>query len=687
MLPARNDFKSNKCLDFVSLSLQTIERREWWLWICATIVTLVLTAGIITFILPGTGGLADDSVPYQLHDWIRGLVALVVMFDIYTVYQHLQLNRLRLALAEREQLFRLITEHAADMISLVGSDGRALYASPAYEKVLGYSQDELRASPGIEHIHPDDRERIVEALKRTRETGRGQQLEYRIRHKNGSWHTLESTGAAIKDSKGNVEGFVIVNRDITDRKRMEEMLVHNSLHDSLTNLPNRNLFLDRIEHALNLSKRRTEYQFAVLFIDIDEFKIINESLGHAVGDELLVQITARLSESLRDVDVMEPVAASDGNEGSSHTLSRLGGDEFSILLEDVQDPSDAVRAAEAILQRLAIPISISNVEIVVSASIGITLGSSARSGASDLLRNAEIAMHRAKHVGKGRYQLFESSMHSSVVMRLELETKLRRGIENGEMRVHYQPIVDSKTGKLARVEALSRWQTANGLVPPGEFIRAADQSGLILPINRALLREGCKQVVNWQREFPCEPPLMLTANVAAKQFMHPTLVADVQAALLESGLSPRSLELEIVETVAMGDPVRAGKVITDLKTLGVRIGIDDFGTGYSSLGRLKNLPVDSLKVDRSFVSSLDESEASLEIVRTIIHLAHSLGLDVVSEGVETEAQLELVTLLGSDLVQGYLFAKPQDPAQITIMMRESAGLVLQPQLLALSIHA
>ncbi len=655
--------------EFIPAHFRSIERREWWLWGFATVVTLVLTIGIVTFILPGVASGRDAVQSDELRDWAKGLTALVVIFDLYTIYQRLQLSGLRRVLSERQQLFRLITEHAADMISLVDSDGRSLYASPAYEKVLGYTLDELKVHPGIEQVHPDDRDRIREALRVTRQTGRGQTMEYRIRHKDGSWRTLESTGAAIKDSKGKIENLVIVNRDITDRKRMETLLVHNSLHDALTGLPNRTLFLDRVEHSLSISKRRTEYEFAVLLIDVDEFKIINESMGHALGDEALVEIAARLLDALRET-TSQHTASSHTNDMTSYTLARFGGDEFSILLE-IHNPTDAIRVADAIQQKLAVPISITgNNGVAISGSIGITFGASARAGAADLLRNAEIAMHRAKRAGKACYRVFESSMHFVAVRRLELEAKLRKAIERDEIKVHYQPIIFAASGKVARVEALSRWESPEGMVLPADFIRVADESGLILPINRALLREACIQVMRWQRELSSELPLMLSANVAPKQFFHPTLVADVETALAESGLPPDSLELEIVETVAMGDPMQASKVIAELKALGVRVGIDDFGTGYSSLGRLKSLSVDTVKIDRSFVATIQDDEASFAIVRAIIELARSLRLEIVVEGIETEQQLDRLLLLGPDMLQGYLFAKPQSASQMTELLQK-----------------
>ncbi len=435
---------------------------------------------------------------------MRGLAALVLLFDFYTVYQHFQLHRMRRQLAERDQLFQLISENAADMIALVGSDGRRLYNSPAYERVLGYSAEDLKTTSSFDQVHPDDRPRVLKAAENARLSGHGERLEYRIRHKDGSWRTLESTASPIRDAKGQTDKLVIVNRDITERKRAEEMLAHNAFHDGLTNLPNRALFLDRLQHALTLSKRHSHYKFAVLLIDIDEFKIVNDSLGHSAGDELLIKIGQRLKDAVRRADTVSRPRTNGVPDKpiNDDTLARLGGDEFTILLDDIRDPIEAVRVAERVQNELATPFSVNQQEIVISASIGIAASTSPHTQAEDLLRDADIAMYRAKRTGKARCEVSDTAMHASAVKRLKLETDLRKALDQGEFRVYYQPIVSLQTAKITGFEALTRWQRPEGVLPPSEFIAVAEEIGLIIPMNRQLRREACMQLQSWQTEFP-----------------------------------------------------------------------------------------------------------------------------------------------------------------------------------------
>src|ERR1051326_1932352 len=362
----------------------------------------------------------------------------------------MQLHRIRRQLAERDQLFQLISENAADMIALVDKNGHRIYNSPAYEKVLGYSPEDLQHTSSFDQIPPDDRPRVMQAAEKARQTGQGERVEYRIRHKNGNWRTVESTASAIRDTKGETEQLVIVNRDITERKRAEEMLVHNAFHDGLTNLPNRALFLDRLQHALTLSKKHVNYKFAVMLIDIDEFKIINDSLGHGAGDELLIEIGKRLQESVRRADlVSRPRGA--GRLSDDSTLARLGGDEFTILLDDIRDAIEAVRVAERIQAELAAPFTVNGQEVVISASIGIASSTTPHTEAEHLLRDADIAMYRAKQAGKKRCEVFDTGMHATALRRLTLETDLRKAVEQGEFRVFYQPIISLASGRITEI--------------------------------------------------------------------------------------------------------------------------------------------------------------------------------------------------------------------------------------------
>ena len=653
--------------------MQQVETREWWLWGFAVTVTLVLTVGIVSLTFPGNHFLRNSDW-LDLREWVRGLACLVLMFDIYTVYQQLQLQRIRRELTERNQLFEVITENAADMIAVVDGTGNRLYNSPAYQKVLGYSSEELKLTSSVEQIHPEDQPRVLEAAEKAKVTGRGERLEYRMRHKDGTWRNLESVATAIPNEQGQIERLVIVNRDITDRKRAEVALAHNALHDSLTDLPNRALFLDRVRHVLALSHRHTSYKFAVLFIDLDEFKVVNDSLGHAAGDALLIQIARRLSASIRGVDtisrsVLMQTASQVANEGS---LARVGGDEFTILLEDIRDCGDAIRVAERLQERLIIPFVVERQEVVIAASIGIAFCATSYTNSEDLIRDAEIAMYRAKREGKARCQVFDAEMHIVAVKRLQLETDLRRALELGEFRVHYQPIVSLQSGRIAGFEALSRWQRPEGLLSPAHFIQ------IILPMNRLLLREACLQLRAWQSEFPADPPLTMSVNITPREFAQPDLVAQIKTILSEVEIQPSSINVEITETIAMADSQRSSLVLSELKALGVHISIDDFGTGYSSLSRLQGFPVDTLKVDRSFISKIDTDGETRKIVRIIIMLAHNLGLKVVAEGAETAKQVELLKQLKCELVQGYFFARPGDHAAAQALLMNTYSLAARP---------
>ena len=644
----------------LTFGMRQVEGREWWLWGSAVAVTLVLTFAIISLTFPGFRQPLDSVYSLNLKEWVRGLAALVLLFNIYTIYQHLQLQRIRRQLAEREQIFQLITENAADMIAVIDRSGKRLYNSPAYQKILGYGPEELAATSSLDQIHPDDRARVQEASAKASTTGRGEQLEYRIRHKDGSWRFLESTASAIRDNEGQTTGLVIVNRDITQRKRAEERLAHQAFHDSLTDLPNRALFLDRLQRSVAVSRRHLDFKFAVLFIDIDEFKVFNDSLGHTAGDSLLVQIANRLSAGLRGSDTVSRPCIGEEAElfAGESTLARPGGDEFAVLIEELHDPSDAIRVAERIQQRLATPFRFNDQEIVLSVSIGIAFSNGGGTEAQDVLRDAEIAMYRAKSGGKARCEVFDQAMHAGAIKRLQLETDLRKAIELNQFCVYYQPVVSLRTGRIVGFETLSRWQRPEGLIMPGEFIAVADETGIILAINRQLLRDACLQLLSWQTLFPCDPPLSVNVNIAPKQFAQPELAAEIGKTLQETGLTPSCLNLEITETIAMADADRSAVVLSEFKALGVRLDIDDFGTGYSSLSRLQRFPVDALKIDRSFTSRVDTDPETAEIVRIIVMLAHGLHLKVVAEGVETEAQAAFLTEIGCELAQGYLYSKP-----------------------------
>ena len=645
-----------------------IDIREWWLWILAVVVTLVLLAGIVALTIPGFN-LGASTDWFDLTQAVRGLAALVLIFDVYTLYQHFQLQRIRRALAERDQLFQLITENAADLIAVVDTQGRRLYNSPAYQRVLGYTEEELK-SPSLDQIHPDDQQRVMEAGQKAHTTGRGERLEYRIRHKDGSWRVLESTASAVKNNKGETTKLVIVNRDITQRKRAEELLAHNAFHDTLTTLPNRALFVDRLDHALTLAKRHSDYKFAVFIIDVDEFKVFNDSLGHANGDQLLIEISKRLTTSLRNIDTISRSNLTKRREvpKPDDTLARLGGDEFTVLLDDIRNPSDAIRVAQRIQEKWDAPFIINGQEVVVTISVGIALSDVAYSSADDLLRDAEIAMYRAKQSGKGSFEIFDPNKHASAFQRLKLETDIRKGLEQGEFKVFYQPIVSLKNGRIIGFEALSRWQRPTGIVPPNEFIAVADESGLIIPMNRQLMQDAARQLKSWQEQFPSDPNLYMSVNITSKQFALPNLSSEIAQIVEKAGLKPQDFQLEITETITMTDPIHALTLLTQLREFGFRISIDDFGTGYSSLSRLQRFPADSLKIDRAFISKMDTDADSEQIVKLIVTLGHQLRMKVVGEGTETEDHVNRLKNMDCEMAQGYFFSKPVDDQAISQLL-------------------
>jgi PAS domain S-box-containing protein len=658
--------------------MQRMEAREWWLWGFAVAVTLLLVFAVITLTFSTNQLLRDEIYARDLRDWVRGLTALVLMFDIYTIYQHLQIHRMRRQIAHHDRLFQLITENAADLIAVIDTNGRRLYSSPAYQKLLGYSADDLKGTPHLEQIHPDDRERVIRAAEKANTTGLGERLEYRIRHKDGSWRVLESTTNVIRDAKGNIDGLVVVNRDITERRLVEEALAHSAFYDGLTNLPNRTLLVDRIGRALTMSHRHSAFQFGILCIDIDGFKVVNDSLGHVSGDALLIQIAERLSASLRRSDTISRPLLTEQNKATAGTttLARPGGDEFIVLAEELHDPSDAVRIADRVQEKLAYPFDVNGHEIVITASIGIAFSGNASTEPEGVLRDAEIAMYRAKRAGKARSQVFDHAMHAEALKRLQLETDLRKAVENEEFRAFYQPIVSLEDRRIVGFEALLRWQRPEGIVMPNDFIPLADETGIILSINRQIFPEACRQLRKWQGLFAAGPPLFLSVNISPTQFAQADLASQISQLLAETAIDPRSVALEITETIAMADAQRSAAVLADLKALGVKINIDDFGTGYSSLSRLQGFHVDTLKVDRAFVCRIDNDREIYEIVRSIVMLAHNLGLQVIAEGVETEAQLELLKKIGCERGQGYLFSKPADPVTISNLLANNAAEIM-----------
>jgi diguanylate cyclase (GGDEF)-like protein len=457
---------------------------------------------------------------------------------------------------------------------------------------------------------------------------------------------------------------------VIERRRAEDKLVHDALHDPLTQLGNRKLFLDRLQHLLQRAQRAPDSHFAVLFVDLDRFKSINDGLGHQSGDQLIIGTADRLSSCLRQTDLVVRDAAL----ADQHLVARLGGDEFVILLDRIGSAERAIVVAERIMQVLAEPFEVAGQRVFVTASVGIALSASGYTDVEDILRDADIAMYHAKQTGRARWVMFDQTMQLAAVRRLQLEADLRGALAQDELFLHYQPIVSPRDGRVSGFEALLRWRhPAHGLVPPNEFIPVAEEIGLIEPIGAWVLEQACRQLRAWQRDH--DPRLDMSVNVSAVQFTGGDLLGVVRRVLQETGIAPASLKLELTESAVMADAEHALSIFAQLKALGVRVSLDDFGTGYSSLSYLRRLPIDTLKIDRSFVSQLDRFDDKRQIVEVVMMLARALDLDVVAEGVETDAELQLLRDMGSDFVQGYFYYRPltAEAAEQALVEQGQAG--------------
>src|SRR5579872_65497 len=578
---------------------------------------------------------------------------------VFAMGEEIRIFIIRREAKKRDELFKIVTENAADMIALVDVKGNRLYNSPAYKRILGYSSAELGETSAFEQIHPDDRFKVLQAAREARATGIGRKLEYRIRHKDRSWRVLESVAGTIRNEKGEVVKLVIVNRDITERKRAEELAEHNSFHDGLTGLPNRQLFLDRLQHLFERAQRHAEHQFAVLFVDLDGFKVFNDTMGPTVGDHVIVEIGQRLGSCLRSEDTVS--RPQDELVTRNAVLSRMGGDEFTVLLENVTDPSGPMRVANRILASIAAILIVEGREVTTSASIGVALSTPSHKCAEDLLQDADVAMRRAKALGGGRCEVFDEAMHTRAVHRLKLEAELLEALHQKEFRVCYQPVVDLQTKHIVAFEALLRWQhPEQGLISPFKFINTAEDTGLLLAIGEWLILEACRQLRIWRGEHPSHATVGISVNLSAKQFADVRLIPQLQSILRDTDIEPARLQLEISEAIASNDFKLAVEVLSHLKHVGIGIVLDDFGKGNSSLSELRRLPVDTLKIDRSLIGEMLADRTAYDTVDLILVLAQKLKVKVVATGVEQSKQLEALRELGCNFGQGYLFSEPVD---------------------------
>ena len=560
---------------------------------------------------------------------------------------------------EREQQFRSLIHNASDIIVIIDRRGVVRFHTPSLSTALGYPLDEVLDASILSVIHPGDKQVTFDRIANLTQSpaGTGTTISVRVQHRDGSWRSFEAEATNLLQDP-HVAGIVFSARDITDRVELAAQLERQALYDPLTGLANRGLFLNRVEHAVAACERMDAARVpTVLFIDLDDFKTINDSLGHVSGDELLVAVAERLSLCLRRVD----------------TAARLGGDEFAILIQDAADPETATSVAQRILEVLALPLSLAAVDVAVSASIGIARADGTCS-AQELLRNADVAMYAAKSRGKNRFELFDSSMHQRALHRLGLKADLNQALERQELFVAYQPIVDLRTGDICGFEALLRWQhPERGLISPLDFIWFAEETGLIVPIGKFVLDQACAQARLVQAH---RSDLGVSVNVSGAQLRHPGIVDDIASALANAELPPECLTVELTESVLMHDTDATIDVLHRIKALGVRVAVDDFGTGYSSLGYLRRFPVDVLKIDRSFVMDLGHGANRSTLTRGIVNLARSLHVETVAEGIEDADQLADLRTLECNLGQGYYFARPLTAAGLQELLQSGNSTAL-----------
>jgi len=552
---------------------------------------------------------------------------------------------------ESAERFRSLVQNSSDVVTLVDPDSTIRYQTPSVARVVGYEPSDLVGLRLLDLLHPDDVENgrafFDETLRRQGVTLR---VEWRMRHRDGRWLHLETIGNNLLENR-SVGHLVLNTRDISERKALEQQLAHQAFHDPLTSLANRVLFKERVEHALALG-RRSQKPCVVLFLDLDDFKKVNDSLGHVVGDELLIAVAERIRSCLRPAD----------------TAARLGGDEFAILLGEARSADEGTVVADRILQALRSPFTLEGKRTVIETSVGIAISESENS-ADELLRNADIAMYTAKGGGKDRHATFEPIMHAAALERLQTESDLRAALDGEEFALYYQPIVALASGKLVGVEALLRWQhPKRGLLDPREFISLAEETGLIVPIGRWVISEACRQAAVWNRQKRDGTPIRMSINLSGRQLEHPGLLDEIKHSTEEFGVDPQTLILEITETVMMSDIDVTVARLAELRALGVKLAIDDFGTGYSSLRYLHSFPIDILKIAKPFVDALGKDPQKEVFTRTIIELCRTLRLQALAEGVESTEQADKLRELGCELAQGHYLAEPLEAEHVSALL-------------------
>ena len=566
------------------------------------------------------------------------------------------------ALRESEERYALAARGANDGLWDWNIRNNTVYYSFRWKTMLGYDDAEIGSTleEWLSRAHPDDREQVEAKLSGHINSQSPQfECEHRIQHKDGAYRWMLTRGLAVRDTHGKAYRMAGSQTDITGRKNAEAQLVYDAFHDALTGLPNRALFMDRLEHVIASAKRHPRYLYGVLFLDLDRFKVINDSLGHSTGDKLLIEVGQRLKSCLRPGD----------------TVARLGGDEFAILLEDIVDAADAEEITQRIEQVLSPHYAVQGNEIITTQSIGIALRSDRYEWPEQILRDADIAMYEAKSKGRSRHEFFDTKMHASIIDRLQLESDLRVAVEHQSgFLLHYQPILDLKNQRLTGFEALVRWNHATrGMIYPLEFIPLAEETGLIFPLSNWIMRESCIQIGAWQKKYPGNPGLRMSVNISSKLLLQTGFAESIQTTLLEQDLEPGSLAIEITESVIMEHPDRAVETMAKLQKMGVHIHIDDFGTGYSSLSYLHSFPVNALKIDRSFIAKMSANSDNQEIIKTIIALAQNLKLEVIAEGLEQDHQLSTIKGLECGFGQGFLFSKPLPPEALETWILSGNG--------------